>query len=222
MEEQNYIRMRRSKTNQKDEGGKRRSNRTRRRILGAVAGIGATTIAVPTATASNDNSSSQNNPDESSERSESGNAPSDNELPEWVSETSANEVELKSAERIDQPSARDSGVTTQSATPDAQWGFDFEFKGREFEATLSIYDRDDPLCNYGVSFSTGVYSATRKRIDCEGSRSLGVDLVVANLEVTIEPIDGIMFTNGVHLTGEVCVGGWRFEECGSLSYEFEY
>ncbi|WP_226042024.1 hypothetical protein [Natrinema sp. DC36] len=152
----------------------------------------------------------------------SGNAPSDNELPEWVSETSANEVELKSAERIDQPSARDYGVTTQSATPDAQWGFDFEFKGREFEATLSIYDRDDPLCNYGVSFSTGVYSATRKRIDCEGSRSLGVDLVVANLEVTIEPIDGIMFTNGVHLTGEVCVGGWRFEECGSLSYEFEY
>lgn len=210
------------KSTEENEKDKDVSNRSRRRMLGAVAGVGATIVAVPTATANDDNGPSQNSPDRLSERSESGNASSADELPEWVSETPANEVELKAAERIDQISDRNYGVAAQSATPEAQWGFDFEFGGRDFEATLSIYDRDDPLCNYGVTFSTGVYSAARDRIDCEGSRSIGVDIVVADLEVTIEPLSGIMFTDGVHLTGEICVGGWRFEKCGTMSYEFEY
>ena len=81
---------------------------------------------------------------------------------------------------------------------------------------------DDPICNYGVAISTGIYSASGDRVDCEGSNSVGVDVVVADLEVTIEPLSGTVYDDGVRLVGEVCVGLWGVGDCEDLSIEFEF
>ncbi|AGB39829.1 hypothetical protein [Natronococcus occultus] len=81
---------------------------------------------------------------------------------------------------------------------------------------------DDPICNYGITISTGIYSGSGDRVNCEGSNTVGIDIVVADFEAGIEPLTGTVFDDGVRLTGEVCVGGWPVEECGSVGYEFEF
>ncbi|MDQ2050140.1 hypothetical protein RBH26_06545 [Natronolimnohabitans sp. A-GB9] len=202
-------------------------------MLGTITGIGATTFVIPTAAANDENESNikKNNGEDrgnkSNKRGNNGrgggdksNKSVDDDLPDWINETPENEVELIDAES--QPSNDSNDFEIQTPDPEWQKGFDFEAGGREFEATLSIYDMDDPICNYGITISTGIYSGSGDRVDCEGSNSLGVDVIVADVEVTIEPLSGTFFEDGLRLTGEVCVGGWRIEECDDMSIEFEF
>lgn len=144
------------------------------------------------------------------------------DLPSGVSENPGNEIELIEVSRNSSPKSDGVSINSHGETIDETIPLTANIPNTKYELGLDviIYDWDKPACNYELTGSLGKYTASAQRIHCEGDSELTLDFTVASLSVRAESFNDSLVDEKLKLTGEVCVGGWRFEECYDLSWTF--